>query len=796
MQDLRYALRALAKSPGLTAVAVLSLALGIGGNTAIFSVLNTLLLRPLPFDEADRIVQISDRTPQGIFASADGGLFIDWQDQATQLESIAALHTISRNLTSNGEPVRLDGADVSAEYLRVLRKKPILGRDFAPEEDAPGGNRHVMILTHELWASRFQSDPNVIGRAVQVDAENFTVIGVLPPRALLNPTIHFLTPATIRADAYKQIANFNFPCTVIGRLKPGATREQLQAELAAARPAAQVKYPSFRHQWTVAVRSLQEATFGGARPFAVTLLAAVGAVLLIACANIGNLLVARAASRQGEMAVRVALGASTGRLVRQLMTESMVLATLGGAAGLLLGAWAIRPLVIFTQLDVNVPGLDVTIDWRVLAFTLGATALTGVLFGLLPALAAARPNLTDALKESVRGATSGSRRRLQSILIVSETALTVVLLVCAGLLLRSFFRAAASDAGFAREQVLVFNFTQPGTKAPTIDHRIRFAREVQRRIRELPGVDRVGLASSTPMNGRIGYGDLVSREERPETRNDLRAAFDSVDGDFFPALGVRLLRGRFFRDADSEENAARVMIINDTLARRLFSGEEPIGRLLHFKDGAWEVVGVVSDVRQFSLDVDPVPHMFVPFRHFPWSTMIAVHAQVAPLSLADDVRRAVQGADPEQPIANLATLEQAADGSLQGRRVMLSLVGLFAAVALLLAAIGIYGVMAYTVAQRTREIGIRIALGAGVARVLGLVLRDGLRLVALGLVIGAAASYGAARLIAAQLYSTSQTDPLVLGLVAIVLAGAATAACGLPAHRATRVNPTEALRAE
>jgi putative ABC transport system permease protein len=796
MQDLRYALRALAKSPGFTAVAVLSLALGIGGNTAIFSVLNTLLLRPLPFAEADRIVQVSEQTPQGGFPSADGGLFIDWETQATQLESIAALHPVSKNLTSNGEPVRVDGADVSASYLRVLRVKPLLGRDFAAEEDAPGGNRHVLILTHELWQSRFGGDPAVIGRAVPVDAESYTVIGVLPPRALLNPNISFLCPATIRADAYKQIANFNYPCIVIGRLKPGATLEQVRAELSAARPEAQKKYPSFRHAWSIAVRPLQEATFGSARPFATTLLAAVGAVLLIACANVGNLLVARAAARQGEMAVRTALGASTGRLVRQLMTESMVLAFLGGAAGLLLGAWAIRPLVVFTQLDVNVPGLDVTIDWRVLLFTFGATVLTGVLFGLFPALGAARPNLTESLKESSRGTSSASRRRLQSGLIVAETALTVVLLVCAGLLLRSFFRAASSDAGFAREQVLVFNFTQPGTKAPTIDHRIRFAREVQRRIRELPGVARVGLASSTPMNGRVGFGDLVSREEKPETRNDLRAVFDSVDGDFFPALGVALLRGRTFTDADSAENAPRVMIINDTLAQRLFPDENPIGRQLHFKDATWEVVGVVSNVRQFRLDVDPAPHMFVPFRHFPWSTTIAVRTETAPLALADSIRRAVQAADPEQPIANLATLEQAADASLQGRRILLSLVTLFSAIALLLAAIGLYGVMAYTVAQRTREIGIRIALGAGVGRVIRLVLHDGLKLVVLGVLLGGAAGVGAARLIAAQLYSTSQNDPLVFVLVAVVLTGAALLACWLPAHRATRVNPTEALRAE
>jgi len=796
LSDLRLAFRQLAKSPGFTAAAVLTLALGIGGNTAIFSVLNTLLLKPLPYPEADRLVQIAEQPTTGGFASSDGGVFSDWENQTTQLESIAAIHPVSKNLAGNGDPVRLNGAEVSAQYLRVLRVKPFLGRDFAPDEDAPGGNRHVLILTHELWASRFQADPGVIGRAVQVDAESFTVIGVLPLRALLNPNVGFLAPATIRADAYKLVPNYNYVCNVIGRLKPGATTEHVAAELQAARRSVVGQYPSFRQAWTVGARSLQEATYGNTRPFVLTLLAAVGAVLLIACANVGNLLLARASTRRGEMAVRVALGASTGRLLRQLMTESMLLAAAGGAAGLLLGAWAIHPLIVFTRLNVNAPGLEVTIDGRVLAFTLAATALTGVLFGLFPALGAARPNLNESLKETVRGSTSAGRRRLQSLLIVAESALTVVLLVCAGLLVRSFLSAFAADAGFAREQVLVFNYTQPASKAPTVDHRLRFAREVQRRIALLPGVAHVGLASSTPMNGQIGFGDFVSREDRPATRNDLNAGFDSADGQFFQALGVPLFRGRFFTEADSAENAPRVMIINAALARQLFPNEDALGRLLHFKDATWEIVGVVGNVRQFRLDIDPFPHLFLPLRHFPWYTTVVVRARVAPLGLADDLRRAVQSVDPELPIANLTTLAQVADASLQNRRILLTLVGLFAAVALLLAAIGIYGVMAYTVAQRTREIGIRIALGASMPHVIGLVLRDGLKLVALGIGVGAVASYGAARLIASQLYSTSQTDPLVLLLVAVVLVAVALFACWLPARRATRVDPVTALRAE
>ncbi|PTX94414.1 ABC transporter permease [Opitutus sp. ER46] len=795
-QDIRYALRQLAKTPGFTFLAVLTLALGIGANTAIFSVVNALLIRPLPYPEADRLVQVAEVTNTGINTGSDGGVFSDWERQTTQLESIAALHTVDRNLTSGGEPVRISGADVSFRYLHVLRVKPLLGRDFTAADDAPGGNRHVVILSHELWQSRFLGDPGIIGRQVQLDSSSYTVIGVLPPLALLNPGISFLTPATIRADAYKLVRNYNYVCVVIGRLEAGATMEQATAELVAARQAINHEYPSFRQNWSIRVRSLQEALFGNTRPFVLTLLAAVGAVLLVACANVANLLLVRASGRGGEIAIRVALGASRGAIIRQFLTESMLLAIGGGIVGLLLGAWMVRPIVTFTGLATTIPGLEVSIDPRVLAFTVAATLCTGLLFGLIPALSATRVDVNSSLKEGARGSTSGSRRRLQSILVVAETALTVVLLVCAGLLLRSFLRAFNASAGFNREQALVFSITQPGTKAPTVDHRLRFVRDVVERIRALPGVAYVGVGSSTPMNGRIGFGDFVSREDQPLTRNDLNAGFDSAYADFFPALGVPLLRGRFFTEADNGEKAPLVMIINEVLARRLFPDRDPLSQLLNFKNQTWQIVGVVGSVRQFQLDIDPTPHVYLPERHFPWHTMIIVRTHVPPLTLAGDLRRAVQSVDPEQPIANLSTLEVAVENSLQARRVMLTLVSLFAGLALLLAAIGIYGVISYTVAQRTREIGIRIALGAGLRRVVRLVVGDGFRLVLAGLALGAIASYGAARLLGTQLYSTSTLDPLVLLLVTVLLAGVALLACLVPARRATNVNPVEALRAE
>jgi predicted permease len=796
LQDLRYALRQLAKSRGFTAVAIFTLGLGIGANTAIFSVVNALLLQPLPYSEPDRLVQVAEAPNTGGFTGTDGGVFSDWEDQTTQLESIAALHPVNKNLATGGDPIRISGTEVSARFLHVLRVKPMLGRDFTPADDAPGGERHVVILTHELWQTRFQGDRGIIGRAVQIDAESYTVIGVLPPRALLNPNILFLMPATIRADVYKLVRNYNYVCLVFGRLKPGATLEQATAELVAARKSLNAQYPSFRQSWSVAVRSLQEALFGNTRPFVLTLLAAVGAVLLIACVNVANLLLAKAAARQGEIAVRLALGASTGRIIRQLLTESMLLAFVGGTAGLLLGAWIINPLVAFTRFNVLAPGLTVRIDGRVFLFTLGATCLTGLLFGLFPALSAARPDMNECIKQGVRGSTSGARRKLQSLLIVTETALTVVLLVCAGLLLRSFLKAFSANPGFNRDNALVFNLTQPAGKAPTVEHRLRFARDIRRSIEQVPGVAYVGIVSSTPMNGRTGFGDFVSREDRPLTRNDLNAGFDSADGEFFRAAGIPLLRGRFFAEADNSEKAPKVMIVNEALVRQLFPGEDPLGRLLHFKGAAWEIVGVVGSVRQFQLDVDPQPQVYLPEIHFPWSTSVVVRTHVPPLTLAADMRRAVQAVDPEQPIADLTTLEQAVNNSLQTRRVMLTLLGIFAATALLLACIGIYGVMAYAVSQRTREFGIRIALGAGVPSVLRLVLGDGLKLVGLGLGLGAAASYGAARLLTSQLYSTSSNDLLVFLLVALVLLSVGFFACWIPARRATRVNPVEALRAE
>ena len=635
MNDLRFAFRQLAKSPGLVAVAILTLALGIGANTAIFSIVDALLLRPLPYSEPDRIVQVWEAPNTGGLAIACGGVFMDWQDHTTQFESIAAAHQADKNLMGDGDPIRISGLEVSADYLRVLRIKPALGRGFSPEDDSPGGEHHVVIISHELWQSRFHGDAGLVGRVIRIDAANYTVAGVLPPNAFVAANVGFLTPAAIRAEEWKQSRDYNYVCSVIARLKPGATILQAQGELNTVKRALNPSYPKFKEPWTVTVQPLQEALFGNTRPYMLTLLAAVGVVLLIACVNVANLLLAKASSRQGEMALRVALGATPGRIIRQLLVESLLLAFVGGAVGVLLGSFAIAPLISFAGVQ-GISGITIDVDTRVLAFALAISGATGLLFGLFPALSLARPDLNQHLKEGLRGSTAGSRSRLQSLLIVSETVLTVILLVSAGLLLRSFVAALHANPGFNREKVLTFDLTQPNSKAPTPGHRVRFVQQVLQRIEQIPGVAGAGMVSSTPMNGIVGYGDQVSREDRPETRNDLNASFDSVAGDFFKVVGIPLLRGRFFTEADNDEKAPKVMIINEALAKRFFGEDDPLGRLLHFKNAAWEIVGVVGNVRQFQLDIEPQPQVLLSSGLLP---LVHEHRRENPRAAAHACRR-------------------------------------------------------------------------------------------------------------------------------------------------------------
>ena len=796
ISDLKFGFRQLAKSPGFAVVAVVTLALGIGANTAIFSIVNAVLLEPLPYPHSDRLVQLCEMPSPGDYIPfASGGAFIDWQDQSTRLESIAAAHQEDENLTGAGDPVRLGGLEVSADYLRVFGVAPALGRDFLPSEDAPNGNHDVVIMSNELWRSHFGGDPGIVGKLIHLDGASLTVIGVLPAHALFANDASFLTPSVIRPSLHRTNRDYNYVVSVVGRLKPGATAAQAAEELTVSKRAVRSLYPVFKQKWTVGMLSLHEEIFGDMRPYVLTLLAAVAVVLLIACANVANLLLARATVRQSEIAVRVALGASTWRIVRQLLTESLLLALAGGVAGLLLGVVAIHPLVVFAGIQRTAGGA-IGMNARVLLFTLAASCVTGLIFGVIPAFSAARPDLHGQLKEGARGSTVGSHRRMQSLLLVSETALTVLLLVSAGLLLRSFVKAMNADAGFKADNVLVFNVSVPNSKAPGTAEKVRIGQRIMERLAQIPGVSRVGMASSVPMNGGNGLGDLVSREDRPETRNDFEAGFDSVAGDFFQTLGIPLLSGRFLTRQDDTEKAPKVMIVNDVLARTLFGKENPLGRLLHFKGDTWEIVGVVGSVRRYELDYGATPSVYFAQTYFPWRISVVVRTKVPPLAVAPDVRRALADVDPDLPIANLRTVAQSVENTLQTRKIVLVLLGIFALTALVLACVGIYGVISYSVAQRTREIGIRIALGAGSRQVVGLILRQGSKLVLVGLAIGIAASIGAGLLIAQQLYEVSSTDPQVMVTVALILIAVALFASWLPARRATRVNPMVALRSE
>jgi putative ABC transport system permease protein len=792
LQDIRFGLRVLRKNPGFTAVAVLTLALGVGANTAIFSLINAYLIQPLPYPESERLVAIAERNDGGGFTSVAGGAYLDWSENARLFEGMASRRGADQNLTGGDQPVRILGAEITADYFRVLRIQPSLGRLFTPEEYSPAGEAHVVVLTDDLWRSQFQGDPAVIGRLIRLDEESFTVIGVIPARLLPNDNARFFRPVNLRAQPWKTSHDYNYVCSVIGRLAPGVSLQQAEAELNAIKKQRNAEYPPFMAKWGVAVQSLHEALYGGMRGPLLIMLSAVGAVLLIGCANVANLLLAKAAAREQEIAIRASLGASTGRIVRQMLTESLLLALGGGVVGVLLGAAALGPLIRLT--GGSQPLTPVAIDGAVLAFSLAVTAATGLLFGLLPALRVRSASLAGNLKSGGRGSTAGPRRA-QSLLIVSEIALTVMLLAGVGLLLRSFVNAYNAQRGFNAEGALIFDLSRSGSKVPSLDHRVAFVQELLQRLEALPGVTAAGMSTTLPLTGN-GLDDQVSDEEKPETLNKFNTAYDCVAGNYFQAVGTPLLKGRFLTPADNSTNAPCVILVNQALAHMVFGDEEPLGRRLHFREHTWEIVGVVADVRHFQLAGDPYPHVYSAQVHFPWMTSFIVRTRGPPLSLAAAVRRVVREMDPDQPIANVSTLKEAVNQSLSGRRLMLLLLGSFAGVAVLLACVGIYGVMAFNVTQRSREFSIRLALGAQPRAILGLVLRNGLKLALLGVAIGVGASLAAGRVLSNQLYNVSAMDPAVLAIVALMLLLVAALASWLPARRAMKAEPMEALRCE
>ena len=800
LQDLRYAARTLLRRPGFAAVVVLTLALGIGANSAIFSVVNSVLLNPLPYANPERLVMVWGRYPDFGRVSTSLPDFRDWRERTRSFAQLAAWHGTIFNLTGDGsEPQQLTADRVTANYFATLGVRPALGRAFTAEEERAGGNDDVVVLSHGLWQSRFGGDPGIVGRQINLSGRPYTVVGVAPKAFRFWHDVDLWAPLRADTAAYSRRAEY---LTVFGRLKPGVTVRQAASDLADVVRQLAAQYPETNTVLRSEVVSMHKDVVGKVRPALLVFSGAVGFVLLIACANVANLMLTRAASREREIAIRATLGAAQSRLVRQALTESVLLAVAGGVLGLLfasLGVDALRS----SGLDV-VPRLaEVSLDARVVGFTLLLSLLTGLLFGLAPALRFASDDLQSTLREGARGASAGAAaRRLRDALVLAEVALALVLLVGAGLLVRSFQQLNRVDPGFDPERVLTYGVILPRAKYGEGSRLPAVYDALLERTRGVPGVRAAAVSTSLPMESPPYT--TYSVEGRPEPRvgeiQDVQPF--QVSPDYFRVLGIKLRRGRLLDERDGPQSQ-RVAVINVEMARRVWPGQDPIGAHITFDDPSdtaavwWTVVGVVGTVAQEGLTAKPYAQLYRPIAQGE-SRAVWVSMRTAgdPLAAAAGARQALKAVDPDLPLNDLRTMEQRIAETVAQPRVSVALLGVFAAVALALAAIGIYGVVSYGVAQRTREIGIRMALGAKPADVLRLVIRQGMTPVAAGVALGIVGAFAATRAMATLLYGVSATDPMTFAVVAVFLAAVALVATYLPARRAMGVPPTEALRYE
>ncbi|HVF44359.1 MAG TPA: ABC transporter permease [Pyrinomonadaceae bacterium] len=804
LQDVRYGARTLRKSPGFTAVAVLALALGVGANTAIFSVVKAVLLSPLPYPESGRLLWLREVNPSnGILDEpASAPNFNDWRAQARSLEAVAAYANTSTTLTGEGEPERVPGVAASANFFPALGVAPALGRGFLPEEEAEGKNR-VVVISHGLWQRRFGARPDAVGQTLTLSGNPHTVIGVAPadfksPVGGPKPA-EFWTPIAFNFDESRRRSDY---LSVFARLKAGATVGQARAELEGIASRLAQQYPGTNTGWNVAVGTLHERVVGDVRPALLVLTGVVGFLLLISCANVANLMLARSSARRQEVAVRSALGARRGRLVRQFLTESVLLSLAGGAAGLVLAWWGVELLVGLGP--GNIPRLEeVGLDARVLLFTLAVSVATGVAFGLLPALSASKTNLSESLKEGgSRGSTAGAgARRLRNSLVVSEIAIAVVLLAGAGLMIRSFQRIQEVDPGFSPARVLTFDFALPAARYKEDAQVTAFVAQLTERVGAVPGAERAAVVDTLPLSGGGNVAAfVVEGRPAPPPEQVQDAEYRVVSPEYFDVMGVRLVRGQLFTARDREGSPA-VAVVNEAMARRYWPGEDPIGKRVNLgnpETSPWRmIVGVVRDVRHDGLDKEPYPQMYSPAAQFPRRGMTLVaRASADPASLVPAIRRELSSLDKDLPLYNVRTMEQVLSDSVSRRRFQMLLIAAFAFVGLLLAAVGTYGVISYSVAQRRHEIGVRMALGARAPDILRLVLGQGLGLALAGVGIGLAAAFALTRVMSSLLYGVSATDPLTFAAVSLALLCVAAAACLVPARRATRVDPMEALRYE
>jgi putative ABC transport system permease protein len=805
LQDLRYGLRMLAKNPAFTAIAILTLALGIGANTAIFSVVNTVLLRPLPFHDPQKIVVVGQEWMGGLgdFSPAD---FLDVQAQNHSFEQMAAYRGWNFNLTAGDRPERVIGEVVTTNFFSLLGVKPILGRALMPEDGGPGSHR-TAVISFGLWQRYFGGKETILGEKVVLSGEPYEVIGVMPrgfafpeeaelwvgPRFAVpqHPLRLGVDPATMRGSHYFD---------ALARLRPPVSIVQARADLAVVfGNVIRAHSDSDLRGAKPWVETLHENEVGNVRPALLVLLGAVGLVLLIACANVASLILARGVKRQRELAVREALGASRGRVIRQLLTESILLAFMGGALGVLAAFWGFAPLAKMVPDDLR-GMVQPVLDWRVLGFVTILSLTVGIIFGLAPALTGSRHGLFDTLKEGGRNVALG-RHRGQETLVVLETAVALVLLVVAGLLLKSFARLLAVNEGFDPSRVLTMQIFLPQTRYGKPAERDAFVKQALSNISALPGVQSASVATRLPLNpGSSSRGIMLEGKSYPPDRQGepIIPDYSVVSPDFFKVLHIPLLAGREFTARD-DDSKPMVYIINRTMAQTFWPGENPVGKRIRMdpKEKWSEVVGVVGDVRQHQLGEAPRPMMYVPYAQDPWPFMdIAVRTTQEPENLTSDIQRAVQATDKQEPLYNIRTMEEIVSRSVSSRRFTLVLLGLFAALALFLTAIGIYGVISFAVTERTHEIGVRMALGARGADVLGLVVRRGMLLALAGVAMGIAGALGVTRFVSSLLYGVKPTDPVTFAAVALILGAVAFAASYLPARRATKVDPMVALRYE
>ncbi len=806
LQDIRFGWCQLRANPGFTFVAVLTLALGIGANNAIFSVINEHLLRPLPYREPERIVALWDtnrKAPAGNKEQVTYLNYVDWRAQNRVFEEMAAFAYGDANYSGEGEPTRVSGLVVTEGYFKVLGMRPLLGRTFLPEECASEENR-VVILGHSFWQKQLGGRPDILGRTIRLDGFSHTVVGVMPPECS-GLFIFFghqyapelWTPLTPKPwQAYRG----NHSWFAIARLKPGISLERARADMKIIGRRLEEQYPEANKDWEVQVGNLQETIFGATRPVLLSLLAAVGIVLLIACINVANLILGRASRREKEVAIRTAVGATRVRIVRQMLTESLMLSLIGGAAGLLLAFW------IVGTLNSSLPGdrfvlTKVQLDHRVVIFAFLVSLLTTALVGLIPALRASRPDLNETLKETGKATSMAlGRHRLSKILVVGEVGLSLVLLISAGLLVKTFTQLWKVDLGFRPDKLLTMFVVLSDSRYPDDGARATFFRQLLERVDSLPGVEAAGVTSRLPLGGSPGTIFMLEGQATPKPGEWPTAGYLKTSPEYFKALGIAMQRGRYFTERDQEKSPP-VVIISAGLARRYWPGADPVGRRLWHSgkgQGEWcAIVGVLPDVRQDGVEQESRPLVYLPFAQAPDSLMsLVVRTKGDPSDAVAAVRKEVAALDPDQPVFDVKTMDAAVSDYLGGRQLVLALMACFAIVALLLAVIGIYGVISYSVIERSREIGIRLALGARRAEILRMVVGQGFLLILGGVVLGLLVAAGVTELLAGQLYGVTPTDPWTFGAVVAILVAVSLVACYLPARRATRIEPTLALRCE